>query len=182
MMAELKGKFIALACNFLHTKPVARQTAIASVRSMTGKDPTELDPEEYYDTKVLDSVFQAVLNSESETVARAALKVIGQEVYYEIKWTVGLPDSLDSPLDYVKFEMEGFRLNHRGPDVVQRRILQAEDGHVIIEAPSPGYNCIWIEGVFEGILRMCGKVRTGRVVQTQCVMKGDPTCVYDIKW
>jgi predicted hydrocarbon binding protein len=181
-MAEIKGKFINLAYNFLRTRPAAQQAATSAVQRLTGTPAGELDPEQFYDTKVLDEVFQAVLNSEQGIRAKAALKTIGQEVYYEIKWTAGLPDNLQDPVDYVKFEAEGFLANHRGTGVIPRKFVKSEPGHCVVEAPSPGYNCIWIEGVYEGILRMCGKLKTANVTQTQCVMNGDPTCVYDIKW
>lgn len=181
-MAEIKGKFINLAYNFLKTKPTAQQAAAAAIERRTGSNPGELNPEQFYDTKALDEVFQAVLNNEEGIRAKAALKTIGQEVYYEIKWTAGLPEHLQSPVDYVKYEAEGFLANHRGSDIVPRKFIEAQDGHCVVEAPSPGYDCTWIEGVYEGILRMCGKLKTANVTQTKCVKNGDPTCVYDIKW
>ncbi len=52
---------------------------------------------------------------------------------------------------------------------------------MVVEAPSPGYNCSFIEGVFDGILIMCG-IRLGEVTQTRCVKKGHGTCEYHIRW
>ena len=180
-MAQIKGKFIQLACGFLSTAPETQRAAIAAVEQKAGMSYKDLDPEAYYDTNVLDAVFKQIDTHESELLAWVRKKVIGQEVYSTIKYTVGIPEHIKTPLDHVKFEAEGFLLNHRGEDVKPRRILHSEDGHVIIEAPSPGYDCAWIEGVFEGILRMCGHAGKA-VTQTKCVKRGDDTCVYDIKW
>lgn len=180
-MAEIKGKFVTLAHGFLSTRPAIQSNAAARVRSMTGSDPKELDPEGWYDTKVLDAVFQEVYSAEDKLGAWVALKVIGQEVYSTIKYTVGLPDHLKTPLDFVKFEADGFLANHRGSDVRPRNIVKAEDRHVVIEAPAPGYDCVWIEGVYEGILRM-NAIYGGKVKQTKCVKKGDSICEYDIQW
>jgi predicted hydrocarbon binding protein len=180
-MAELKGKFIQLACNFLSSSPVTQQAAMRAVQIKAGMSHEELNPEEFYPTSILDAVFKEIDNNESEMMAQVRKKVIGQEVYSTIKFTVGIPEHIKTPLDHVKFEAEGFLLNHRGADVRPRRILKAEDHLVIIEAPAPGYDCTWIEGVFEGILRMTG--HAGKVVkQTMCVKNGDDTCVYEIKW
>ena len=180
-MAQLKGKFVQLACNFLSSSPQTQQAAMRAVQSAAGMPYDELDPEEFYDTFIIDSVFKAIDDSESEMMARVRKKVIGQEVYSTIKYTVGIPEHIKTPLDHVKFEAEGFLLNHKGADVRPRRILSAEEGHVSIEAPAPGYDCTWIEGVFEGILRMTG--HPGNVVkQSKCMKNGDNTCVYEIKW
>ena len=180
-MAQVKAKFIQLACDFLSSSPETQRAAIAAVERNAGKPYKELDPEAYYDASVLDAVFKEIDNHESELMARVRKKVIGQEVYSTIRFTVGIPEHIKTPLDHVKFEAEGFMLNHRGGDVKPRRILLAEDRHVVIEAPSPGYDCTWIEGVFEGILRMTG--HSGKQVkQSKCVKKGDHTCVFDIEW
>ena len=56
-----------------------------------------------------------------------------------------------------------------------------EDGHVIVQAPAPGYNSKLYEGVYLGILEMCG-VKTGKVIQTQSQENGDPTSEFDITW
>lgn len=180
-MAEIKGKFITLACSLLQTKPEARAAALQAVKSMTGKEWSELDPEGWYDTRVLGAVFDAVEANTSPILAWAALKVIGQRVYPTIEATAGLPKDLRTPLDFVKFEAEGFKANHRGADVVQRKLIKAEPGSVVMEAPSPGYNCAFIEGVFDGILRMC-TIMNGKVTQTKCVRKGHSTCEYHIQW
>ncbi len=180
-MAEIKGKFITLACDLIKSKPQARAAAVDAVKKSTGAEPEALEPEAFYDTKVLNSVFTAIEQDSPGVVGAASIKFIGRLVYPTIKNTAGLPDHLKTPLDFVKFEGDGFLANHRGPDVVPRRFEKLEEGHVIVEAPSPGYNCIFIEGVFEGILGMVG-VAGASVRQTQCARKGDNTCVYDIKW
>ncbi|MDC7124708.1 MAG: hypothetical protein PQJ46_04025, partial [Spirochaetales bacterium] len=85
------------------------------------------------------------------------------------------------PLDFIKFEAEGFKNEHRGSDVVPRKIIEAKEGKVLIEAMSPGYDCLLIEGVYLGILDMCN-VSNKEVMQTKCVKRGDPVCEYLIRW
>jgi predicted hydrocarbon binding protein len=79
------------------------------------------------------------------------------------------------------FEAESFKQNHRGSDVIPRNFLKTDDRHIIVDAPSPGYNCKIIEGVFLGILKMVGE-ENGKVIQTKCIQRGDSTCIYDITW
>lgn len=180
-MADIKGKFITLACSLLETKPEAKRAALDAVVRMTGKASDQLDPEGWYDTKVLDAVFSAIEQHTSPMLAWAAIRLIGTRVYPTINQTVGLPKNLETPLDFVKFEAQGFRDNHRGSDVQPRRFVKSDYGDVVVEAPSPGYNCAFIEGVFDGILQMCG-IKTGKVSQTRCIKKGDSTCEYHIQW
>ncbi len=180
-MAEVKGKFITLACSLLETKPEAKAKALQEVKERTGLEWNELDPEGWYDTQVFEAVFQSIEDNTNPVMAWAAIKVIGQNVYPTIQRSVGLPDTLETPLDYVKFEAQGFLENHRGPDVIPRKILEESPGKVVMDAPSPGYNCALIEGVFEGILHMC-QIKNGKVKQTKCVRNGDPTCEYSIEW
>jgi|GEM_PF-560430 len=179
-MAEVKGKFITLACDLIKSKPVARQAAVDSIIGLTGKGPYELDPEGWYDTKVFQAVFGAIEANTEGIMGWAAIKVIGQLVYPTIKATVGLPPELRTPLDFIRFEADGFMLNHRGPDVVPRKFIKTDERDVVVAASSPGYDCTLIEGVFEGILHVCNL--DGRAKQIQCVKKGDSTCVYHITW
>lgn len=180
-MAEVKGKFITLACSLLETKPEAKTAALTAVKQMTGKEWNELDPEGWYNTNVFEAVFKAIMDHTSPLLGWAAIKVIGRGVYPTIQRTVGLPTQLTTPEDFIKFEAEGFLANHRGADVIPRKIIKAEPGMVVMEAPSPGYNCSLIEGVYEGILIMCD-IRHGKVKQSRCVTKGDTTCEYVISW
>lgn len=180
-MAEVKGKFIMLACSLLETKPAAKEAALAKVQELTGVPYTELDPEGWVDTKVFDAVFQSIEDNTSPMLAWAAIRNIGTEVYPTIEKTAGLPKDLNEPIDFIKFEAAGFLDNHRGSEVVPRKFIKTDKGDVVVEAPSPGYNCALIEGVFDGILKMCG-ISGGKVSQTRCVRKGDHTCEYHIQW
>ncbi len=180
-MAEIKGRFITLACSLLETKPEAKAAALSSVKQMTGKEWNELDAEGWYDTEVLQSVFQAIMDHTSAVRGWAAIKVIGRKVYPTIQRTVGLPSHLSTPLDFLEFAAERFLESHRGDDVVPRKVIAADPGRVVVDAVSPGYSCALTEGVYEGILIMCN-IRNGKVTQSRCVAKGDPTCEYVITW
>ncbi len=182
-MAELKGKFIQLSCGLLASKPEIQAQAVEAVRRHTGKSPEELDPEGWYPVKVMGDVFKCVEEGVSNKVLGwAAIKVVGREVYPTIQKTVGLPSNLTTPLDYIKFEAEGWLQNCRGVDVQPRKFIKTDPGHVVVDAcPPPDYNCVLIEGVYEGILEMCG-IKNGGCSQKKCVRKGDSTCEYHVKW
>ena len=180
-MANIKGKFITMSCALLEWKPEAHDTAIKKIRQMTGKEWNQLDPEGWYDTAVLQAVFQAVIDHDGPMLGAASIKVMGRRVYPTIEKTVGLPKDLKTPLDWVKWEGNSFMLDHQGKDVVPRKFLNTELGHVIVEALSPGYDCTLIEGVYAGILDIC-KIKNYKITQTRCVKKGDPVCEYDISW
>ena len=91
--------------------------------------------------------------------------VINYLIIFLIKLTL-LPDNLKTPLDYIKYEAEGFREAHIGPEVRQRNFIKMEDGHVIVEAPAPGDSWRLFEGVWEGIFNMIG-INNAEIKQTQ---------------
>ncbi len=180
-MAEVKGKYITLACSLLETKPEVKEAAINLVKDRTGLNFMELEPEGWYDTKIMGDIFQTIRDRTAPILANAAIKLIGQRVYPTFENTVGLPKNLKTPLDFIKFEAEGFKIDHHGTDVKPRKIIEAQEGKVLIEATSPGYDCTLIEGVYLGILDMCN-VDNKEVIQTKCVKKGDNVCEYLIRW
>lgn len=155
--------------------------AYQRVRKLTGKEWNQLEPEGWYDTLVFDAILRAAEVHEGNIIGQSVSREMGREVYPTIEKTVGLPKHLKTPLDWLQFEGEGFMLNHRGPGVVPRKFTKAEPGHIVVEAVMPDYSCIFIEGVFEGILQMCG-VKQYKVRQTHCVKMGDKVCEYDIMW
>jgi hypothetical protein len=180
-MAKLKGKFITLACSFLELNPEAKKEALDSIKRLTGVEWKQLTPEEWYDTSVIETVFQVIEKHYGDLMGWSAIKVIGRRIYPTIAKTVGFPVSLKTPLDWLRWEGKSFLDDHQGKDVVPRKFLTTDPEHVVVEAISPGYTCILIEGVYEGILEMCG-IKQYKVIQTRCVKKGDPVCEYDITW
>jgi hypothetical protein len=180
-MAESKGKFIIMACSLLELNPEAQKEALHTVKRLTGKDCNQLAPEGWYDTNVIESIFQVAEKHYGSIMAWSTIKIMGRRVYPTIAKTVGFPKELRTPLDWVKWEGKSFLADHRGSDVVPRKFLRTDPGHVVVEAISPGYNCILIEGVYEGILNMCN-ITSCSVKQTRCVKKGDSVCEYDITW
>ncbi len=159
-MAEVKGKFIMLACSLMGAYPEAQAQANEYLKKVTNKGRTELEEEGWYDTKIFDEVME--LYAKASLSGYRAIVTLGRKVYPTIKKTAGIPENIKTPLDFIKFEAEGFLLNHKGSDVIPRKIIKAVDKEVIVQAPAPGYNEILYEGVFLGILEMCG-VTTGKV-------------------
>lgn len=180
-MADVKGKFITMACTLLETKPQAKEAALQSVKKLTGKEYKELEPDGWYDAKVLESIFQAIREHSNPIAANASIKLIGQKIFPTIEKTVGLPKHLKTPIDFFKFDAQSFKNDHRGSDVKQRRIIEVQEGRVVMEATSPGYDCTLIEGVYLGMLKLCGIIN-GEVTQTKCVKKGDQDCEFLITW
>lgn len=180
-MAESKGKFIIMACTLLAHRPQSQAEAGQRVKKFTGQEWNQLDPEGWYDTQVFDAVLRAAEAHEGAIIGQAVCREMGRDVYPTIGKTVGFPPHLKTPLDWLQFEGEGFLKNHRGPGVVPRKFTQVEPGHIIVEALMPGYGCVFIEGVFEGILQMCG-VNDYKVRQSHCTKMGDQVCQYDITW
>ncbi|MCM2279499.1 MAG: hypothetical protein NDJ89_15595 [Oligoflexia bacterium] len=163
-MAEIKGKFILLARDYLGSP----------FEELRG-----IDPEEWYDT----DLFEASLRSlaRASRAGRQRIVELGREVYPTIRRTVGLPARLSSPLDFIRYEADGFVSNHRGFGVVPRRFLQAEQGRVLVEATAPRYNPALFEGVFLGLLEMAG-VTGGQVLQTRARARGHRSDEFLITW
>ena len=180
-MAESKGMFIILACSLLKTKPQAQAAAAVAVKKLTGKSLAELDPDGWYNTRVIESVLQSIQRNSPALLADAAIRFIGHEIYPAVRELGGIPEHLNTPMELLRFEAEGFIQNHRGENVRPRQFIEEKNGKVVIEANSPGYNCLLAEGVYTGILDMCG-VRNGRVMQTKCRQKGHQHCEYTITW
>jgi hypothetical protein len=181
MMAQIRGKFITMACSLLVLKPAAKAEAYQRVKSLTGKEWDQLEPEGWYDAEGPEAVFQVAEKYHGAVMSRAVIKVMGRRIYPTIDETVGLPTHLKTPVDWLEWEGSNFLNDHRGPDVVPRKFIKTEPGHIVVEAASPGYNCFITEGVYEGILEICG-VKDYKVTQTRCVKKGDAVCEYDIRW
>jgi hypothetical protein len=180
-MAKIKGKFIRLACSLLELNPKAKREALHSVKRLTGVEWNQLTPEGWYDASVIETVYQVIEKHYGTLMGWSTIKVIGRRIFPTIAETVGFPEHLHTPLDWLKWEGNSFLDDHKGKDVVPRKFTTTEPGHVVVEAISPGYTCILIEGVYEGILNMCN-IKNYTVKQTRCVKRGDPVCEYDIRW
>jgi len=174
-MAEVKGKFISLAGSLMSFYKEPLKKADDELFRIVGKHWNELDPEGWYDTKLFNSFMENYASGSPS--GEKAIITLGTMVYPTIQQTVGLPPDLETPLDFIIFEAKGFELNHRGSDVKPRKFIKKEDKHVIVQAPAPGYNQKLYEGVFLGILNMCG-IKNGKVEMT----KGAPFFEYEIQW
>lgn len=174
-MAQVKGKFITLAGTLMGLYKENQEKADQMLFESTGKHYNELDPEGWYDAKIFDTFMQEY--AKGSPSGEQAIVTLGRKVYPTIEKTSGLPENIQSPLDLILFEAEGFKQNHQGPEVKPRVFVKKEDGHVIVKAPAPGYSQKLYEGVFQGILEMKG-VKNGKVVMT----KGAPDFEYEITW
>jgi len=139
------------------------------VRRWTGVSWTELDPGGWYDTRRFDAFMKKY--TEGSITREGAIVTLGRRV----------PDRVQTPLQAVEYEAEGFLENHRGSDVVPRRFLRLRNGDVLVEAVAPGYDSRLYVGVFKGILEM-REVPDGQVVQTRSQERGDPVSEFRITW
>ncbi len=160
-MATVKGMFIKLVGNMM--LPNEQKIANEYLQKELGVTHTQVEDEGWYDTGILDK-FMSICVQHSTTKEYTYI-IIGKKIYPTIKKLTGLPEHLKTPLDFIKFEAEGFLLNHQGSDVLGRKIIKAVDKEVVIQAKAPGYNSKLYEGVYLGILEMCG-VKSGQVKNT----------------
>jgi hypothetical protein len=151
-VAQVKGKFITLSTMLMADKPEYLEKVNAYLQEETGLKHLELDPEDFYDTAIFEKAMQ--IYGEASGEGEQGYVTIGKRVYPTIKISAGLPDYLETPLDYIQFEFQGFLENH-SDDVEPREILKLMDGDVEGFAPAPGYSSKLYEGVFLGILEMC---------------------------
>jgi hypothetical protein len=169
-MAKVKGKFIKMTGMLMLKSEVA--LADEYLISEIGCGHKEIKEEDWYETKLMDKFFK--ICAENSIHKDEIYITIGKKVYPTIKMSVGLPPHLTTPLDYIKFEAEGFLMNHLGEDVSPRKFISAKEGEVVVEAKAPGYNSKLYEGVWLGILEMIG-IRSGKVVN-------DGNDVFTISW
>ncbi|OHE69692.1 MAG: hypothetical protein A2Z99_02255 [Treponema sp. GWB1_62_6] len=172
IMAEVKGKFIVLACSLMGAYPKAQEEANQFLKKTANREWTELEQEGWYDTDIFNEIMN--LYAKSSISGKTAIVTLGRKVYPTIKKSGGIPAHINTPLQLIKFEADGFLQNHRGNGVVPRTILKAVEKEVRIKAPAPGYSELLYEGVYMGILEMTG-LTTGKVENV-----GDST--FKITW
>jgi hypothetical protein len=158
-MPGVKGKFITLTGMLMSNSEEQLAKANQYLESEIGLTHLELDPEDFYDTSLFNEFMKVYI--ETSGLGKEGYVVVGRRVYPTIKRTAGLPPNLTTPLDFVKFEAEGFLANHTS-DVVHRKFLKTEDKNVVVYAPAPGYDGTLYVGVYLGILDICG-ITTGKV-------------------
>ena len=179
-MAEVKGKFIIMAAAMMANHIMELAEADDALHAATGKHWCDMKREEWYDTSIFDIFIRSYAKSMPDH--DRAIVDLGKRVYATIEETTGLPENIKkSPLDFIRFEGEGFLMNHRGDGVVPRKYIVAESGHVIVEAKAPGYPSRLYEGVYRGILEMCA-VRNALVTQTKSIERGDDTDEFELRW
>ncbi|TGK21440.1 hypothetical protein [Leptospira kmetyi] len=174
-MAQVRGKFITLIGGLMGIYKDAREQANATLLKATGKNYNELEPEGWYECEYYINFMNEYVKA--SVSKQKTLITLGKQVYPTIKRTVGIPPEVKTPLDCILFEAEGFLFSHKGVEVLPRKFIKKEEGHVIVQAPSVGYPDIFMQGVFEGILEMFN-ASNGSVV----LKAGAPICEYEIKW
>jgi hypothetical protein len=178
-MAEIRGNLIKLTGSLMGPYPDSQKRADDVLFKELGKHWRELTIDDWVDAKMWDLFMNAY--AEGSITGETALITLGRNIYPSIKEAGQIPPEIDTPLKMLEFEGEGFKIYHRGPDVKPRTFLRLQEGDVLVEAPSPGYNCKVIEGVFQGIVEMFD-IKTTKVIQTKCVKNNDNTCEYHITW
>ena len=178
-MAEIRGNLIYLTGNLMGLYPDVQKNADNVLFQKSGKHWFDLTIDDWVDAAMWDLLMNAY--AEGSITGQRALITLGRSIYPAIQKAGQIPPEIDSPIKMLEFEGEGFKLYHRGSDVVPRDFLKLTDHDVVVKAISPGYNCKVIEGVFYGIVEMFG-FKDIKVEQIKCVKKDDPTCEYHITW
>jgi hypothetical protein len=178
-MAEVRGNLINLTATLMTLYPDAQKKADEVLFSKLGRHWQDLGINDWVDSKMWDIFMKAY--QDSSPSKETAFITLGRKIYPAIKRAGQIPNDIDTPLKMLRFEGEGFKLYHRGPDVKPRTFIRLKEHDVLVDAPSPGYDCKVIEGVFQGIIEMFN-IKTVAVKQTKCVKKGQSTCEYHITW
>ncbi|TGN11851.1 hypothetical protein [Leptospira ilyithenensis] len=153
-MVELRGKFIFLTCSLMGLYKTKQEEADQIIKEKTGKGFKELDPEGWYDLEIYRAVVEKY--REASISKDRAYTTLGQKIYPTIHATVGLPKHLlENPLEFLKFEAEGYKENVRGDGIIPRKFLKTVEGEVIIQAINPDIIDKTVEGVFMGIMDLC---------------------------
>ena len=177
-MADVQGRFITLVSILMSPYPAARDKADAVLFKHTKKHWKDVNPDEWIPTTLYNLFMQEY--AEASPQKEQAIVTLGRQIYPTIKKSPGLPN-FASPLEAILFENDGYLGAHRGPEIRPRNWLLKEPGHVIVDAPAPGYNPILYVGVFQGILEMMGE-KKGKVVMLKNQLKGAATSEFDISW
>jgi hypothetical protein len=153
-MIETRGKFITLIASFLEIYKSDHEKLDNLIRQKTGKGLMELDPDGWYSMELQDMSIEAYRNASASQ--NLAYTTLGRSVYPTLNSLGAIPAHLQgNPLELIKFEAEGFKMSSRGEGIVPRNFVKAEEGEVIIEAVTPGLADKLMEGVFQGILKLC---------------------------
>ncbi len=175
---EIKGKFIHLVASLVSLYRDALEQADEYLLGKTGKHWNELDPETWYPVGCYVKFME---NYTATSMARDnALVTLGKLIYPKIDRTVGFPPGLTTPLDFIKFEAEGYLANLRGPRIEPRNITRQIEGNVIVRLVMKEQPCKTMEGIYQGMIEMCGK--SGSVTHLKCREAGDDACEFNITW
>ncbi len=178
-MAEVKGKFIRLIGSLMRVYKEKFSAFDSWILAETGKHCSELELEDWYDAKLYRQAMMAY--TEGSIAGERALVTLGKRIYPTIKQTVGFPDGLETPLDFINFEAEGYMSNLRGHEIEPRKFVKKQEGNVIVEMNMKEQDCKVMEGVYIGILEMAG-VTDGKVDHQKCIKQGDDCCRFHITW
>ncbi len=169
-MIEIKGALITLSAMLLATKPDKLKEADEYLESEIGLTHEEMDPNEYYDLKLLEKVFSFYDNLFDKDI-NTNLKYCGSRGVHTIQRTMGLPENLKTPVDYLRFEAEVSYLgNVKG--VEPREFVEITENHCVIRTKliTPKYLQF---GVWTGFLEIAGVTANIQELETD---------VYKISW
>ncbi len=157
MADETRGKFITMTCRYLETKPQVREAAIKFINEKTGKKPDDLDPEGWYPVDLVTHTFDLLTELSNAIIAKSVIKLFGRKIYPTFKANGGILPPVQTPQSMLKFEADGYLQSLRGPNVKPRTFLESKPNNIVVQADMPpGYPSEFMEGVYLGILEMCG--------------------------
>ena len=121
-MAMVKGKYITMACSLLELNPKARLEVAQGIKEKTGMEWKDLPPEDWFEAHVQGYVLEVVEKHNSPVMATSIIKAMGRRIFPTISKTTGFPEDLKTPLDFLKWEGESFIRDHKGSDVIPRKL------------------------------------------------------------
>lgn len=143
-----------------------------------GRHYNELSPEAWYDAKWIKMFLDKYVAASITGIS--AMTTFGRKIYPTIRAL--LPAHLKTPLDYLKFESDTYLRECRGPDVKARTILKAVEGEFKVETALPAFHHPkFIEGLYTGILEMCG-AKGIKVKFSPLAAKGQDAYLFEVFW
>lgn len=178
MAVEIKGQFITTLCNLLETSPEVKVAAFEHVKQVTGKSYDKLDPQGWYPIRASTGILEMISKEYTPVLTRVRFKTMGSNVYPTMKAHGGIPADVNTPGKLMRFEAEGYMKSHRGAEVVPHKILKDAPNEFIVQVDLlPGTPSAMYEGVYLGILKMCG-ISSGIVRVTE----KDGHTLFHVNW
>jgi len=147
-MAEIKGKFIALAGILLSDKPELLEKANEQLVKKYGYTHQFIAYEDYYDSQIFSEFLVAYSTSQEQP--EDALTYFGRRAIALLQRSSSFPGSISSVDELLKIQTEILEQNHHYEQLTWPSIVTSSAHSITIFAPAPEYDSrifpgMWLE-------------------------------------